>query len=123
MRQYVRLIDFMLALGTAIQDYLPEDERANVPDLKSFLDEWTSRTSLIELYRLRSDIRSYLVKHTAGDYTVDELFFYYDIGFVYERFGSEDPVFLVGVVHMLDRIIGRKKAALAGKHLGWIGFK
>ncbi|SET65798.1 hypothetical protein [Pseudomonas graminis] len=123
MRQYVSLINFMLALGTAIQDYLPEDERANVPDLKSFLDEWASRTSLIELYRLRGDIRSYLVKHAAGDYTIDELFFYYDIGFVYERFGSEDPVFLAGVVQILDRVIDRKKAALARKYLGWIGFK
>lgn len=117
------LIDLMRDLGVAIQDSLPENERASVPDLKTFLESWSSKRSIVELYRLRSDIRSYLTKHAAGDYSVDELFFYYDIGFVQERFGSDDPVFLAGVVHMLDTIMALRKAAVVRKCFGWMGFK
>lgn len=123
MREYVLLIDFMRDLGAAIQGYLPESERSSVPDLKIFLESWTSKKSIVELYRLRSDIKSYLFKHAVGDYSVDELFFYYDIGFVQERFGSDDPVFLAGVVHMLDTIMALRKAAVVRKYFGWIGFK
>ena len=123
MREYVLLIDFMRDLGAAIQDYLPENERAGVPDLKTFLESWASKKSIVELYRLRSDIRSYLTKHAVGDYSVDELFFYYDIGFVQDRFGSDNPVFLAGVVQMVDRIMDERKTALARKFFGWIGLK
>ena len=74
MKEYNSLIKFMLDLGTAIQDYLPEDQRTSPMSLIDFLEAWTGKKSYNEICMLRSDIRSYLRKHTQGDYSVDELF-------------------------------------------------
>ncbi|KPZ12963.1 hypothetical protein [Pseudomonas syringae group genomosp. 3] len=123
MREYNSLISFMLDLGTAIQDYLPEDQRASPMSLIEFLEAWAGKKSYYEICMLRSDIRSYLRKHTQGDYSVDELFFYYDIGFVEERFGCEDSEFLSQILGMIEvHIESRRKKALK-KYVGWIGFK
>lgn len=56
----------MLDLGTAIQDYLPEDQRTSPMSLIDFLEAWTGKKSYNEICMLRSDIRSYLRKHTQG---------------------------------------------------------
>ncbi|MCR8721559.1 hypothetical protein NVV30_23045 [Pseudomonas syringae] len=123
MREYNSLIKFMLDLGTAIQDYLPEDQRASPMSLIEFLEAWTGNKSYNEICMLRSDIRSYLRKHAQGDYSVDELFLYYDIGFVEERFGCEDSELLAQILGLLEvHIESRRKKALK-KYFGWAGFK
>lgn len=113
----------MLDLGTAIQDYLPEDERTSPMSLIEFLEAWTGKKSYNEICLLRSDIRSYLRKHSQRDYSVDELFLYYDIGFVEERFGCEDAELLDQILGLLEvHIKSRRKKALK-KYFGWGGFK
>lgn len=123
MREYNSLISFMLDLGTAIQDYLPEDQRTNPMSLIEFLEDWTSKKSYYEIYVLKSDIRSYLRKHAQGDYSVDELFFYYAIGFVEERFGCEDSELLAQIVGMLDVHIAARRNKILKKYLGWTGYR
>ncbi|RMV27212.1 hypothetical protein ALP12_200424 [Pseudomonas savastanoi pv. phaseolicola] len=123
MREYNSLISFMLDLGTAIQDYLPEDQRTNPMSLIEFLEGWTNKKSFYELCVLRSDIRSYLRKHARGDYSVDELFFYYAIGFVEERFGCEDPELLAQILGMLDVHMELRRKKALKKYFGWVGFK
>ncbi|AZG85724.1 hypothetical protein N032_08600 [Pseudomonas syringae pv. pisi str. PP1] len=123
MKEYNSLIKFMLDLGTAIQDYLPEDQRTSPMSLIDFLEAWTGKKSYNEICMLRSDIRSYLRKHTQGDYSVDELFLYYDIGFVEERFGCEVSELLAQILGLLEvHIESRRKKALK-KYFGWVGFK
>jgi hypothetical protein len=113
MSQYNTLIRFLLKLGSAIQDYFPENQRTSPLSLSEFLECWMGKKSYIEVCVLRSDIKSYLRKHAQGDYSVDELFFYYDIGFVGERFGCEDPELLAQILGMLDvHIELRRKKAL-----------
>jgi hypothetical protein len=123
MRQYNSLIKFLLELGTAIQDYLPEDQRTSPMSLTEFLKFWTGKKSYYEVCVLRNDIKSYLRKHAQGDYSVDELFFYYDIGFVEERFGCEDPELLAKILGMLDVHIELRRKKALKKYLGWVGFK
>lgn len=123
MRQYNSLIKFLLELGTAIQDYLPEDQRTSPMSLTEFLEFWTGKKSCYEVGTLRSDIKSYLRKHAQGDYSVDELFFYYDIGFVEERFGCEDSELLAQILGVLDVHIELRKKKALKKYLGWFGFK
>lgn len=123
MRGYNSLIKFLRELGTAIQDYLPEDQRASPMSRIEFFKFWTDKKSYSEVCVLISDIKSYLRKHARGDYSVDELFFYYDIGFVEERFGCEDPELLAQILGMLDvHMESRKKKALK-KYFGSVGFK
>jgi hypothetical protein len=123
MRQYNSLIQFLLELGTAIQDYLPKDQRTSPMSLTGFVEFWTGKNYYYKVCVLRSDIKSYLRKHAQGDYSVDELFFYYDIGFVEERFGCEDSELLSQILGMLDvHIESRRKKALK-KYLGWVGYK
>ncbi|KTB91568.1 hypothetical protein AO073_01460 [Pseudomonas syringae ICMP 11293] len=123
MRQYNSLIKFLLELGTAIQDYLPEEQRTSPMTLTEFLTFWTEKNSFYDVCVLRSDIRSYLRKHARGDYSVDELFFYYDIGFIEERFGCEDPELLAQVLDMLDGHIESRRKKAFKKYFGWVGFR
>ncbi|TDV54510.1 hypothetical protein EC919_104246 [Pseudomonas graminis] len=123
MRQYNSLIKFLLELGTAIQDYLPEDQRTSPMSLTEFLECWMDKKSCYEVAVLRSDIKSYLRKHAQGDYSVDDLFFYYDIGFVEERFGCEDPEWLAQILGMLDVHIELRRKKALKKYFGWFGFK
>lgn len=123
MRQYNTLIRFLLKLGSAIQDYFPENQRTSPLSLSEFLECWMGKKSYCEVYVLRSDIKSYLRKHAQGDYSVDELFFYYDIGFVEERFGCEDPELLAQVLCMLDVHIELRKKKALKKYFGWFDFK
>ncbi len=44
MKEYNSLIKFMLDLGTAIQDYLPEDQRTSPMSLIDFLEAWTGKS-------------------------------------------------------------------------------
>lgn len=110
MREYNRLIKFMRGLGAAIQDYLPEAQRTSPMSLMEFFKVWTGEKSYCEVCRLKSDIGSYLLKHAANDYSVDELFFRYDISFVHERFGCEDYELLTQVLGMLDAHVEERRS-------------
>jgi hypothetical protein len=123
MREYGRLIDFLLDLGTAVQDYLPEEQRVNPLTLKDVVRDWTWRKSLLDLYIFRSDIKSYLKKHMAGDYSVDQLFYDYDIGFVQERFGCDDAQLLAETLQLLNTGINDRKRHLISSYTRWFRFK
>jgi hypothetical protein len=102
MRGYMQLLDFMRELADGIQEHLPAGERMQVMTLEEIVDQWMAAKSYWAIRSLRRDIRRYVSKHTAGDYEIDEIFAWYDLLFVPERFGCDERELLSEVLHMIE---------------------
>ena len=113
MRSYMELIYFMRELGDGIQDHLPEEQRTAQLPLKTIVYEWVDSNSYLAIRSLQKDISSYIKKSSVGDFSVDQIFFDFDLLFIPERFGCEEPELLGEVLLMLKaRVVDRKRSVL-----------
>ena len=113
MRGYMQLLDFMRELADGIQEHLPAGQRTQVMSLDEIIDQWMAAKSYWAIRSLRKDIQRYLSKHAAGDYEVDEIFSWYDLLFVPDRFGCDERELLSEVVRMIEvRVIEQRRSVL-----------
>lgn len=123
MREYMELIDFLKEVGDGILDHLPEKERVNILTAEEIIKQWMQRKTYLQALSLRKDIVSYTKLHERADYSVDEVFADFDVCFIPERFGVDEPTFLTGILGSIDAHIKEKEKALLVKYFGWLGYK
>lgn len=97
MRSYMELIYFMRDLGDGVQDHLPEEQRIAQLSLEEIVAQWVDNKSYLAIRSLEKDISSYIKKSSVGDLSVDQIFFDFDLLFIPERFGCEEPELLGGI--------------------------
>lgn len=113
MRSYMELIYFLRDLGDGIQDHLPEELRTGQLPLNVIVDQWVDKKTYFAIRSLEKDILSYIEKHKVGDFSVDQILFDFDLLFIPERFGCEEPELLGEVLLMLKaRVVDRKRSVL-----------
>lgn len=120
MRSYVELIHFMKALGDGVQDHLPQEQRTAQLPLAQIVNEWVDAKSWVAIRSLEKDISSYIKKVSVGDFSVDQIFFDYDLLFIPERFGCEDPELLGEVSLMLRARVIDTNRSLLNDLGGWL---
>ena len=123
MRGYMELVDFMKSLGDGILDYLPENQRHGQLTVEEIVQGWMKGKSYFAAVSLKKDMVSYIKLHNAGDYSVDEILFWYDLCFIFERFGVDEHVFFAAILHLIDAHIELKKKALFVKYFGWASYR
>jgi len=103
----------MKALGDGVQDHLPEEQRTAQVPLVQIVNEWVDAKSWVAIRSLEKDISSYIKKFSRSDFSVDRIFFDFDLLFIPERFGCEEPELLGEVLLMLRaRVIGTNRSLL-----------
>ncbi|RJX81515.1 hypothetical protein [Pseudomonas sp. LS-2] len=113
MRSYMELIYFLRDLGDGIQDHLPEELRTGQLPLNVIVDQWVDKKTYFAIRSLEKDILSYIEKYKVGDFSVDQILFDFDLLFIPERFGCEEPELLGEVLLMLKaRVVDRKRSVL-----------
>lgn len=113
MRSYMELIYFLRDLGDGIQDHLPEELRTGQLPLNVIVDQWVDKKTYFAIRSLEKDILSYIDKYKVGDFSVDQILFDFDLLFIPERFGCEEPELLGEVLLMLKaRVVDRKRSVL-----------
>lgn len=111
MRSYMELIYFMRELGDGIQDHLPEEQRTAQLSLDQIVAQWVDNKSCLAIRSLEKDISSYIKKSSGGDLSVDQIFFDFDLLFIPERFGCEEPELLGEVLLILKaRVVNTNRS-------------
>jgi hypothetical protein len=123
MRGYMELVDFMGDVSEGIQDHLPEDQRCCQRSLDDIVESWVGGKKYWAIKSLEKDLESYGKKHSAGDYSVDEILSYYDLLFIWDRFGCEEVEWLNQVLAMIRRVVRDKKRSYFNDARLWIGGK
>jgi hypothetical protein len=109
----MELIYFLRDLGDGIQDHLPEELRTGQLPLNVIVDQWVDKKTYFAIRSLEKDILSYIEKYKVGDFSVDQILFDFDLLFIPERFGCEEPELLGEVLLMLKaRVVDRKRSVL-----------
>lgn len=109
----MELIYFMRDLGDGVQDHLPEEQRIAQLSLEAIVAKWVDNKSCLAIRSLEKDISSYIKKSSAGDLSVDQIFFDFDLLFIPERFGCEEPELLGEVLLMLKaRVVDTNRSVL-----------
>lgn len=113
MRSYMELIYFMRELGDGIQDHLPEEQRTAPLSLDQIVAQWVDNKSCLAIRSLEKDISSYIKKSSVGGLSVDQIFFDFDLLFIPERFGCEEPELLGEVLLILKaRVVNTNRSVL-----------
>lgn len=113
MRSYMELIYFMRDLGDGVQDHLPEEQRIAQLSLEEIVAQWVDNKSYLAIRSLEKDISSYIKKSSVGDLSVDQIFFDFDLLFIPERFGCEEPELLGEVLLILKaRVVTTNRSVL-----------
>jgi hypothetical protein len=113
MRSYMELIYFMRDLGDGVQDHLPEEQRTAPLLLEEIVNQWVDKKSCLAIRSLENDISSYIEKSNVGDFSVDQIFFDFDLLFIPERFGCEEPELLGEVLLILKaRVVTTNRSVL-----------
>ena len=113
MRSYMELIYFMRDLGDGVQDHLPEEQRIAQLSLEEIVAQWVDNKSYLAIRSLEKDISSYIKKSSVGDLSVDQIFFDFDLLFIPERFGCEEPELLGEVLLILKaRVVNTNRSVL-----------
>lgn len=119
-RSYGELIDFMKALGDGVLDYLPEDQRGDCLTIEEIVEQWMSGKSYWAARSLKADMVCYIRLYRSGDYSVDEVLFWYDLCFIPERFGVEEHVFFERMLGLIGAGIEKKKRACFDTYIGFL---
>lgn len=120
MRGYMQLLDFMRELGDGIQDHLPEEQRTSVLTLDEIVTSWVDGKTYLQIRSLEKDIASFLKKDKAEDYSVYEILSWYDLLFIHERFGCEEPELLITVLPMIKRRVVEGKRSIFDDFKRWL---
>lgn len=120
MRGYMQFLDFMRELGDGIQDHLPEEQRTSVLTLDEVVTNWVDGKTCLEIRSLEKDIASFLKKDQAEDYSVYELLSWYDLLFIPERFGCEEPEVLITVLPMIKKRVVEGKRSILDDFKRWL---
>jgi hypothetical protein len=109
----MELIYFMRDLGDGVQDHLPEEQRIAQLSLEEIVAQWVDKKSCLAIRSLEKDISSYIKKSSVGDLSVDQIFFDFDLLFIPERFGCEEPELLGEVLLILKaRVVNTNRSVL-----------
>ena len=119
----MELIHFVKALGDGVQDHLPEVQRTAQVPLAEVVNKWVDAKSWVAIRSLEKDISSYIKKVGMGDFSVDRIFFDFDLLFIPERFGCEEPVLLGEVLLMLRGRVVDTERSLFSDLGGWLRSK
>lgn len=120
MRGYVQLVDFLRELSDGIQDHLPEDQRTTILSLDEVVTLWVRRKSRVAIRSLEKDIASFVEKDEANDDSVYEILFWYDLLFIPERFGCEEPELLLVVLSMIKQRASEESRSVADDVWRWM---
>lgn len=120
MRGYMQLLDFMRELSDGIQEYLPESQRTAILTLDEIVDSWVEKKSCMAIRSLQKDIVSFVKKDEAGDGSVYEILSWYDLLFIPERFGCEEPELLLIVLSMIKKRVSEQNRSVAGDVWRWV---
>lgn len=123
MRGYLKLLNFMGEISEGIQDHLPEDQRCCQQSLSEIVERWVGENKYWAIRSLEKDLESYIKKHSAGDYSVDNLLSDYDLLFIWDRFDREEVEWLAEVLAMIRRLVIEKKRSYFNDARAWMGIK
>jgi len=116
----MQLLDFMRELSDGIQEYLPESQRTAILTLDEIVDSWVEKKSCMAILSLQKDIVSFVKKDEAGDGSVYEILSWYDLLFIPERFGCEEPELLLIVLSMIKERVSEQNRSVAGDVWRWV---
>jgi hypothetical protein len=92
---------------------LPEEQRTAPLSLDQIVAQWVDKKSCLAIRSLEKDISSYIKKSSVGDHSVDQIFFDFDLLFIPERFGCEEPELLGEVLLILKaRVVNTNRSVL-----------
>lgn len=113
----------MKHLADGILDYLPDDQRVGQLPIGTIIEKWMAEKSYLSALSLRKDVASYISLQKSGNFSVDEILFWYDLCFIHERFDVDEHIFFTAIFGLIDYHVERKKKSLIAKYFGWLGYR